>query len=122
MLLTVLLPLLMLLLDSITSRFSGNGPLLLTRKVKSGKPTLRYFRRLFVVVVVVVRFSVCLFVILFRFCFCFCFFSQCRKLSINLSKEQRAPVRQSFTTKYTMNMIQYNLYLYSLLLKNTIQQ
>ena len=104
MFLTVLLPLLMLLLDSITSRFSGNGPLLLTRKVKSEKPTLRYFRRLFVVVVVVVRFSVCLFVILFGFLFfVFCFFSQCRKLRINLSKEQRAPVRQSFTTKYNIH-------------------
>ena len=70
MFLTGLLPLLLMLLllhGSITSRFSGNEPLLLTRKGRSGKPTLCYFRRLFVVVFVVV---VCLFVvILFRFFF-----------------------------------------------------
>ena len=70
MFLTGLLPLLLMLLvlhGSITSRFSGNEPLLLTRKGRSGKQTLCYFRRLFVVVFVVV---VCLFVvILFRFFF-----------------------------------------------------
>ena len=70
MFLTGLLPLLLMLLvlhGSITSRFSGNEPLLLTRKGRSGKQILCYFRRLFVVVFVVV---VCLFVvILFRFFF-----------------------------------------------------
>ena len=75
--------------------FREIDPLLLTRKGRSGNPTLCYFRRLFVVVFVVV---VCLFVvILFRF-----FFSQCRKLSINLSKDQRVPVHQSFTRKHNM--------------------
>ena len=44
---------------------------------------------------------VCFFVILFRF-----FFSQCRKLSTNLSKEQRVPVHQSFTRKYNMHFYQ----------------
>ena len=79
--------------------FREIDPLLLTRKGRSGNPTLCYFRRLFVVVFVVV---VCLFVvILFRF-----FFSQCRKLSINLSKDQRVPVHQSFTRKHNMYFYQ----------------
>lgn len=57
-----------------------------------------YFRRLFVVVFVVV----CLF-----FCYLISFFfSQCRKLSTNLSKEQRVPVHQSFTRKYNMHFYQ----------------
>ena len=38
--------------------------------------------------------------------FYFVFFSQCRKLSINLSKEQRVPFHQSFSRKYNMPFYQ----------------
>ena len=38
--------------------------------------------------------------------FYFVFFPQCRKLSINLSKEQRVPVHQSFSRKYKMHFYQ----------------
>ena len=47
----------------------------------------------------------CLFVCLFVILFCFVFF-QCRKLSINLSKEQRVPVHQSFSRKYNIHFYQ----------------
>ena len=52
----------------------------------------------------------------FSCCLCCCclfvcffisfFFPQCRKLSINLSKEQRVPVHQSFSRKYNMHFYQ----------------
>ena len=48
----------------------------------------------------------CLFVCCYFISF---FFSQCRKLSINLSKELRAPVHQSFTRKYNMHFYQLAL-------------
>ena len=41
--------------------------------------------------------------LLFYFAF---FFPQCRKLSINLSKEQRVPVHQSFSRKCNMHFYQ----------------
>ena len=49
------------------------------------------------------------FLLLSLLLFYFGFFSQCRKLSINLSKELRVPVHQTFTRKYNMHFYQLAL-------------
>ena len=79
--------------------FREIDPLLLTRKGRSGNPTLCYFRRLFVVVFVVV---VCLF---FCYLISFFFFLNVENL-VQISVKNRVPVHQSFTRKHNMHFYQ----------------
>ena len=93
--------LLMLLLfhGSITSRFSRNWSLAPYPKREKRKSNLMLFSASFCCCLCCCCLFVCCYFISF-------FFSQCRKLSINLSKDQRVPVHQSFTRKHNMYFYQ----------------